>query len=92
MVASITLLIIPLFLSPLASKIPAAVLARILVTVGIGVMGYKGLKAINKIPRTEVVVMIIVLLLSVFWNLVYTLGIGLILAALFFMKKMGDIS
>jgi len=92
MVASITLLIIPLFLSPLASKIPAAVLARILVTVGIGVMGYKGLKAINKIPRTEVVVMIIVLLLSVFWNLVYALGIGLILAALFFMKKMGDIS
>ena len=92
MVASITLLIILLILSPLASKIPAAVLAGILVTVGIGVMDYKGLKAINKIPRTEVVVMIIVLLLSVFWNLVYAVGIGLILAALFFMKKMGDIS
>ena len=92
MVASIALLIILLILSPLASKIPAAVLAGILVTVGIGVMDYKGLKALNKIPKTEVVVMVVVLLLSVLWNLVYAVGIGLILAALFFMKKMGDLS
>ena len=92
MVASLALLIILLVLSPLASKIPAAVLAGILVTVGIGVLDYKGLKALNKIPRTEVIVMVVVLLLSVFWNLVYAVGIGLILAALFFMKKMGDIS
>ena len=92
MVASIALLIILLILSPLASKIPAAVLAGILVTVGIGVMDYKGLKALNKIPKTEVVVMVVVLLLSVLWNLVYAVGIGLILSALFFMKKMGDLS
>ena len=92
MVASIALLIILLILSPLASKIPAAVLAGILVTVGIGVMDYKGLKALNKVPKTEVVVMVVVLLLSVLWNLVYAVGIGLILAALFFMKKMGDLS
>ena len=71
MIASLTLLIILLALSPLASKIPAAVLAGILVTVGIGVLDYKGLKALNKIPKTEVVVMVVVLLLSVFWNLVY---------------------
>jgi len=92
MVASLALLIILLVLSPLASKIPAAVLAGILVTVGIGVLDYKGLNALNKIPKTEVIVMVVVLLLSVFWNLVYAVGIGLILAALFFMKKMGDIS
>ena len=92
MVASIALLIILLILSPLASKIPAAVLAGILVTVGIGVMDYKGLKALNKIPKSEVVVMVVVLLLSVLWNLVYAVGIGLILSALFFMKKMGDLS
>ena len=91
MVASIVLLIILLILSPLASQIPAAVLAGILVTVGIGVMDYKGLNALSKIPRTEVFVMIVVLLLSVFWNLVYAVGIGLVLACLFFMKKMGDI-
>ena len=91
MVASMVLLIILLILSPLASQIPAAVLAGILVTVGIGVMDYKGLNALSKIPRTEVFVMIVVLLLSVFWNLVYAVGIGLVLACLFFMKKMGDI-
>ncbi|MFZ8960119.1 MAG: SulP family inorganic anion transporter [Flavobacteriaceae bacterium] len=92
MVAAIVLLVILLILSPLASQIPAAVLAGILVTVGIGVMDYKGLKALKKIPKTEVTVMVVVLLLSVFWNLVYAVGVGLILASLFFMKKMGDLA
>lgn len=92
MVAAVVLLVILLILSPLASQIPAAVLAGILVTVGIGVMDYKGLKALKKIPKTEVAVMVVVLLLSVFWNLVYAVGVGLILASLFFMKKMGDLA
>ncbi|MGA0896076.1 MAG: SulP family inorganic anion transporter [Flavobacteriaceae bacterium] len=92
MVSSLVLLLILLVLSPLASQIPAAVLAGILVTVGIGVMDYKGLNALKKIPRTEVIIMIVVLLLSVFWNLVYAVGIGLVLASLFFMKKMADVS
>ena len=92
MVASLVLLIILLAVSPLASQIPAAVLAEILVTVGIGVMDYKGLNTLSKIPRSEVTVMVVVLILSVFWNLVYAVGIGLVLASLFFMKKMGDIS
>jgi SulP family sulfate permease len=92
MVTAVVLLLILLALSPLASQIPSAVLAGILVTVGIGVMDYKGLKTLSKIPKSEVIVMVVVLLLSVFWNLVYAVGIGLVLAALFFMKKMGDIS
>lgn len=91
MIAALVLLVILLVLSPLASQIPAAVLAGILVTVGIGVMDYKGLNALSKIPRTEVIIMAVVLLLSVFWNLVYAVGIGLVLASLFFMKKMGDL-
>ena len=92
MIAGIVLLLILLVLSPLASKIPAAVLAGILVTVGIGVMDYKGLNVLSKIPRTEIIIMVVVLMLSVFWNLVYAVGIGLLLACLFFMKKMGDIA
>lgn len=92
MVAALVLLVILLALSPVASQIPAAVLAGILVTVGIGVMDYKGLNTLSKIPKTEVTVMVVVLLLSVFWNLVYAVGIGLVLASLFFMKKMGDIA
>ena len=92
MIAGVVLLLILLVLSPLASKIPAAVLAGILVTVGIGVMDYKGLNVLSKIPRTEIIIMTVVLLLSVFWNLVYAVGIGLLLACLFFMKKMGDLA
>ncbi|MCY3998056.1 MAG: SulP family inorganic anion transporter [Flavobacteriaceae bacterium] len=91
-VSSLVLIIILLALGPVASEIPAAVLAGILVTVGIGVMDFKGLKAIRKIPRTEATIMFIVLILSVFWNLVYAVGIGLVLASIFFMKKMGDVS
>ena len=90
MVASIVLLIVLLALGPIASQIPAAVLAGILITVGIGVMDYKGLKAIPKMPRSEVVIMLVVLVLSVFWDLVYAVGIGLILASIVFMKKIGD--
>jgi len=92
MAAAILLLIILLALGPVASRIPAAVLAGILLTVGIGVMDYKGLKAIPNMPRSEVIIMIIVLLLSTFWNLVYAVGIGLIIASLVFMKNMGNVS
>jgi SulP family sulfate permease len=90
MITGIFLLVILLAIGPLASKIPAAVLAGILMTVGIGVMDYKGLKAVPSMPSAEVIVMIVVLLLSTFWNLVYAVGVGLIIASLVFMKKMGD--
>jgi len=102
MIAGIMLLFILLALGPVASKIPAAVLAGILITVGIGVMDYKGLKAIPSLPRdakigpfkvsSEVIIMIVVLLLSSLWNLVYAVGIGLIIASLMFMKKIGDLT
>ena len=102
MVAGVMLLIIMLGFSSVASKIPAAVLAGILVTVGIGVMDYKGLKAIPSLPRdikvlgiklsSEVLIMMVVLLLSSLWDLVYAVGIGLIIASLMFMKKIGDLT
>lgn len=92
MIAALLLLIVLLAAGPVASMIPAAVLAGILITVGIGVMDYKGLKAIPKMEKAEVVVMLVVLLLSVFWNLVYAVGIGFVLAAVIFMKKIGDVT
>lgn len=92
MIAAILLLIILLALGPVASQIPAAVLAGILITVGIGVMDYKGLKAIPKMPKPEVIIMLVVLVLSSVWNLVYAVGIGLVIASLMFMKKMGDLT
>jgi len=92
MMAGVLLLIILLALGPVASQIPAAVLAGILITVGIGVMDYKGLKAIPKMPRPEVTIMLIVMVLSSVWNLVYAVGIGLVIASLMFMKKIGDLT
>jgi len=102
MIAGVMLLIIMLALGPVASKIPAAVLAGILITVGIGVMDYKGLKAIPSLPKdiklgplklsSEVLVMLIVLTLSTFWDLIYAVGIGLVIASLMFMKKIGDLT
>lgn len=90
MIAGLLLLTILLAIGPVASRIPAAVLAGILFTVGVGVMDYKGIKALPAMPSGEIVVMIVVLLLSTFWNLVYAVGVGLIIASLVFMKKMGD--
>ncbi|MGB0980921.1 MAG: SulP family inorganic anion transporter [Winogradskyella sp.] len=102
MIAGVMLLVIMLGLGPVASKIPAAVLAGILITVGIGVMDYKGLKAIPFLPKdikigplklsSEVLIMLIVLLLSTFWDLIFAVGIGLVIASLMFMKKIGDIT
>ena len=102
MIAGVLLLVILLALGPVASKIPAAVLAGILITVGIGVMDYKGLRAIPSLPKdiklgpfklsSEVLIMLIVLVLSTVWNLVYAVGIGLVIASLMFMKKIGDLT
>ena len=102
MIAGVLLLIILLALGPVASKIPAAVLAGILVTVGIGVIDYKGLKAIPYLPKdiklgpirlsSEMVIMLVVMVLSSVWNLVYAVGIGLVMASLIFMKKIGDLT
>ncbi|WP_295832811.1 SulP family inorganic anion transporter [uncultured Winogradskyella sp.] len=102
MVSGVLLFIVLLALAPLASKIPAAVLAGILITVGIGVIDYKGLKAIPTLPKdikiglikfsSEVLIMLVVLILSSLWDLVYAVGIGLVLASLLFMKKIGDIT
>ncbi|WP_350293266.1 SulP family inorganic anion transporter [uncultured Croceitalea sp.] len=102
MIAAVLLLIILLALGPVASQIPAAVLAGILITVGIGVMDYKGLKAIPYLPKdikfgplklsSEVIIMVLVFVLSSIWNLVYAVGIGLVFASLLFMKKIGDLT
>ena len=91
MVAGLLLLLILLSLGPLASKIPAAVLAGILVTVGIGVMDYKGLKHIPQLPRAEVIVMLLVLLMTVFIGLIEAVLVGLIMASILFMKKISDV-
>lgn len=92
MIAGVFLLFILLALGPIASQIPAAVLAGILITVGISVIDYKGLKAIPYMPKPEVAILLIVLVLSSVWNLVYAVGIGLVIASLMFMKQIGELT
>ncbi len=92
MISGVLLFVILIMLGPLASKIPAAVLAGILITVGIGVMDYKGLKALPTMERSAKVILLTVLILTVFWQLVYAVAVGLVLASAVFLKRMSDIS
>jgi SulP family sulfate permease len=90
-IAGLLLLAILLGLGPLVGQIPNAVLAGILITVGIGIIDYKGFKHIRTIPRTDASVMITVLLLTVFVGLLEAVAIGMVMAALLFMKKISDV-
>jgi len=70
--------------------IPLPVLAGILITVGIGIIDYKGLKHMRHVPKSEAIIMLIVLVLTVFVDLLQAVAIGVVLASILFMKKMGD--
>ncbi|HCG71940.1 MAG TPA: sodium-independent anion transporter, partial [Nitrospina sp.] len=70
--------------------IPLAVLAGILISVGVGIIDYKGIRHIRYIPRADAVVMIIVLSLTVFVDLIQAVAAGMIMASVLFMKQMSD--
>ena len=74
------------------SYIPLSVLAGILITVGIGIIDYKGLSHLGRVPRTDAVIMIIVLLITVFGNLLNAVGMGIVLACVLFMKQSSDLA
>ncbi len=90
-IAGLLLLAILLGLGPLVGNIPNAVLAGILITVGIGIIDYKGLRHITSIPRTDAVIMVVVLLLTVFVGLLEAVAIGMVMAAILFMKTISDV-
>ena len=90
-VHGLVLLLILLGLGVYASQIPLAVLAGILITVGIGIIDYKGIRDIKQVPMSDSVVMIIVLLLTVFVDLIQAVAVGMILASVLFMKQMSDV-
>jgi len=86
------LLIVLLGAGKYASMIPLPVLAGILITVGIGIIDYKGIKHLFRVPRADALVMLLVLILTVFVDLLQAVALGLVMAALLFMKQMGDFS
>lgn len=84
------LLMILLFGAQYAAQIPYAVLAGLLVSIGINIMDYTVFREFKIIPKTDRVIILVVFLLTVTWSLLYATAIGFLLASLFFMKKMAD--
>ncbi|MCR5114603.1 MAG: SulP family inorganic anion transporter [Bacteroidales bacterium] len=91
MVHGLFLLAVLLGLGRLVQYVPLSVLAGILITVGVGIIDFKGLKDLLKIPRADAVVLITVLVLTVFVDLLIAVGIGMIIACVLFMKRASDL-
>lgn len=87
---ALTLLLVLLGAGSYAALIPLPVLAGVLITVGIGIIDYKGLKHMFHIPRSDMVVMLIVMILTVTVDLLQAVAVGVVLASILFMKQMGD--
>ena len=86
------LLTVLLGLSGIVQYIPNAVLAGILVGAGFGVIDYRSLSHILRAPRSDVLVMLTVIILTIFAGMVTAVGVGMVMAALIFMVKVASIS
>ena len=91
MVHALLLLAIMLGLGSLVKYVPLSVLAGILITVGWGIIDFKGFKDLVKIPRADAVVLIVVFLITVFVDLLTAVGIGMVIACVLFMKRASDL-
>ncbi|MBI4534022.1 MAG: SulP family inorganic anion transporter [Candidatus Melainabacteria bacterium] len=77
-------------LGPVAGQIPLACLAGVLISVGISIMDYRGLRSMRKAPREDVAVMLMVYFLTVFVDLIIAVGVGVALACTLFAKRLSD--
>lgn len=92
MIHAIFLLAVLLGLGSLVKYIPLCVLAGILLTVGWGIIDFRGFKDIAKVPREDAFVLIVVYLLTVFVDLLTAVGVGVVLACVILMKRSSDIA
>ncbi|MEZ5891644.1 MAG: SulP family inorganic anion transporter [Parvularculaceae bacterium] len=90
MLHALVLLAVVVSLSPLAAQIPHAVLAGILIKVGYDIIDFAYQKRAHKGPRRDLALMAMVLGLTVFVDLITAVAVGVVLAALAFVKKMAD--
>lgn len=88
---ALVLLAVVLGLGSLARHIPHAVLAGILFKVGIDIVDWGYIRRLRDAPRAGVLFMLIVLLLTVFVDLITAVGVGIVLASLLFVKRMSDL-
>lgn len=76
----------------LASYIPLSVLAGLLISVGIAIIDYRGIKHLRHVPKADAAVMVVVLVWTVFGNLIHAVTAGIVLASLLFMKQASDLA
>ena len=76
----------------IASKIPLSVLAGLLISVGVAIIDTKGFKHLRSVPKSDAAVMLVVLVWTVFGNLIHAVAVGIVMASVLFMKKMGDMA
>ncbi len=87
---AVVLLLIFLFLMPLAKYIPMACLAGVLVVVSYGMSGWRSFLALMKNPKSDVTVLLITFFLTIIFDLTIAIEVGLIIACLLFMKRMSE--
>jgi len=88
---AVILLAIVLGLGGFASYIPHAVLAGILLKVGIEIIDWDYLRRIRNAPLDGIILMFSVLLLTIFDDLVTAVAVGTVMASLLFVKRMADL-
>lgn len=87
---SLLLLATLLVIGPVAEQIPMAVLAGILITVGLGILDLKGLRHLPKVPRGDAAIMLTVFALTVFVDLMWAVGVGMVMASMVLLKRLSD--
>ena len=88
---ALVLLAIVLGAGSLASDIPKAVLAGILIKVGTDIIDWDYLKLVRNAPKSGVVIMVVVLVTTVAVDLLLAVGIGMVMASFLFMQRMSDL-
>lgn len=86
-VHAFVLLLILLFLMPLAQYIPMACLAGVLVVVSYNMSGWRVFRGLLKNPKSDVVVLLITFFLTVIFDLTVAIEVGLVIACVLFMKR-----
>ena len=84
------LLLIFLFLMPLAQYIPMACLAGVLVIVSYNMSGWRSFFSIMKNPKSDIIVLWVTFLLTVIFDLTIAIEVGLICACLLFMRRLAE--
>ncbi|GJL65438.1 MAG: anti-sigma factor antagonist [Nitrospirales bacterium] len=91
MLMGLVLLATLLWLGPLAELIPLAVLAGILLKVGVDIIDWRFLRHVFQAPRADVIIMAVVLFITVAVDLITAVGVGVVLASILFVKEMADL-